>query len=68
MTKLILITAIAAAGAVLAPRPAAAQSCTDGYVTCLNDSYDLTGALQTMADVECFAAYTSCVGSKIKFW
>lgn len=68
MTKLILSLAVAAGAVTLAPAPAAAAPCTDAYVACLNDSYDYTGALRAMADVECFGKYTACVGSALKFW
>lgn len=63
MRKLIAVLTLAVATVALAPRPAAAQEadCTKNYVSCLNDSYQLSGWLQTMADLECFAEYTSCV-------
>ena len=68
MTKIILSLAIAAGAVTLAPAPVAAAPCTDAYVKCLNDSYDYTGALQAMADVECLGKYTACVGAMLKFW
>lgn len=67
MTKLILTLTLAAGAVTVAPRPVAAAGCTDEYVTCLNDSYDLTGVLQTMADIECFAGYGACIARKLKF-
>lgn len=68
MTKLILIVALAAGAVTLAPQPAAAAPCTDGYLACLNDSYDLTGVLQTMSDIECFGRYTKCMAAALRFW
>lgn len=61
MTKLILIASIAAGTVVFAPQPVAAQSCTEGYEQCLNDTHDTEGLVQLLADVECFAAYVGCV-------
>ncbi|MEJ2504047.1 MAG: hypothetical protein P8177_12185 [Gemmatimonadota bacterium] len=61
MTKLILMLAIAGSAVAFVPQPAAAAACTDGYVKCLNDSYYLTGVLQKMSDVDCFAEYVGCV-------
>lgn len=68
MTKLILIAALAAGAVTLAPQPVAAAPCTDGYMACLNDSWEYEGILQTMSDVECFGRYTKCVASALKFW
>jgi hypothetical protein len=67
MKKLIAVLTLAMATAVMAPRPVAAEdgSCTDNYVKCLNDTWYLTGWLQTMADIECFAEYTGCVKRSI---
>lgn len=67
MKKLIAVLTLAVAMVGFAPRPAVAleASCTDSYVKCLNDSYDLEGILRTMADLECFAEYTGCVAGKI---
>lgn len=67
MNKLIAVLTLALATAVMAPRPVAAQhaDCTDNYVRCLNDSWELSGWLQTMADVECFADYVGCVRGSI---
>lgn len=44
-----------------APAPAAAGSCTDGYMACLNESWNLNVILRTIADFECFDDYTVCV-------
>lgn len=68
MTRLILIVTLALAALPLAARPLAASDCTREYAGCLNDAYDLTGALRTMADVECGAAYVGCLGSRLRFW
>lgn len=67
MRKLIAVFTLALASVAFAPRPAAAQEadCTYDYVQCLNDSYELKGALQTMADIECFADYLACTASAL---
>lgn len=36
-------------------------ACTDGYMACLNASYDKRGIARAMADVECFARYGGCI-------
>ena len=63
MTKLIAVLALAAATVAFSPRPMAAQDadCTRNYTSCLNDSYDMEGILQTMADIECFSEYLGCI-------
>ena len=67
MRKLIAVLTMVAATMALAPRPATAQEadCTNNYVKCLNDSYELKGFLRLMADVECFADYVGCVAGEI---
>jgi hypothetical protein len=65
MTKLILTLALAMGAATFVPRPLAADECTRAYIQCLNDSYDLTGWFQTMADIECFAGYVGCVAKNV---
>lgn len=65
MTKLMIMLAMAASAVTFVPQPVAAADCTDQYVKCLNDTHDLTGWVQVMADVECFAEYTGCVASKV---
>ena len=61
MKKKLMVLALAATAASLTPAAVAAQACTDGYVKCLNDTHELKGFLQTMADVECFSGYLRCV-------
>lgn len=68
MTKLIIILTVALGAVTLDTSPAEASTCSIAYVKCLNDSYDLDGALQTMADIECAAEYTGCVLSKLRAW
>jgi hypothetical protein len=68
MSKLIAGAILALAAATMAPGALAASDCTRDYAQCLNDSYDLTGAFQSMADLECGAEYANCVASKLKFW
>lgn len=67
MRKLIAVLAMVVAAVAFAPRPASAQQarCTDGYVQCLNDSYQLKGALRLLADIECFADYVGCVAAGV---
>lgn len=67
MKKLIAVLAMVVATVAFAPPQAAAQeaNCTDDYVKCLNDSYQLTGALRLLADVECFADYVGCVSAEV---
>lgn len=64
MRKLVLTLAMAASAVAFAPGPAAAASCTDAYVKCLNDSWYYDAVLQSMADVECSAEYAGCVARK----
>ncbi|MBW3554010.1 MAG: hypothetical protein KY466_10890 [Gemmatimonadetes bacterium] len=61
MRKTMMMLALAATAAPFAPAAVAAQECTDAYVKCLNDTHELTGVLQTLADIECFSAYLRCV-------
>lgn len=63
MKKIMLILTLAATAASFTPRAAAAQECTRGYVTCLNDTHDLEGFFQVMADIECFSEYLKCVAT-----
>lgn len=63
MRKTMMMLTLAATAASFTPAAVAAQECTDGYVTCLNDTHELTGFLQTMADVECFSGYLRCVSA-----
>lgn len=61
MKKLLLMLMIAASAAMVPAQPVSAQECTRGYMQCLNDTWDLTGIFQIMADIECFAGYLKCV-------
>jgi hypothetical protein len=65
MSKLILMLTVIAGAALVAPSPVAAEDCTREYMQCLNDTYDLDGWLQTLADIECFAIYTGCVARAV---
>jgi hypothetical protein len=67
MNKGIAVLTLALATVAFAPRPVAAQEadCTKNYTKCLNDSYELSGVLQKMADIECFSEYLGCVGKSI---
>ena len=61
MKKTLMMLALAAMAASFVPAPAAAQECSDGYVSCLNNSWEKRGVLKTMADIECFSKYLRCV-------
>ena len=63
MRKTMLMLALAATAASFTPAALAAQECTDGYVKCLNDTHELRGLLQTLADIECFSGYLRCVSA-----
>ena len=67
MKKVIAVLTLAVAAVAFAPRPVAAQEvdCTRAYIACLNDSYDLSGWLQRLADLECFAEYSGCLAKSI---
>jgi hypothetical protein len=62
-----LLAALVAAFIGFTPGTASASetTCTDNYSTCLNDASAYSGFLQTMAEIECFAAYTGCVTKKV---
>ena len=65
MKKTVMVMALAAMAAAFVPAPASAQDvCTNGYVKCLNDSWDKRGALKTLADIECFSKYLRCVSGR----
>jgi hypothetical protein len=61
MTKLILTAGLVAVAAAFAPQPVAADTCTDNYEKCLNDTWDKEGVSRFLADIECFAGYVGCV-------
>lgn len=63
MRKKTMVLALAATAAAFTPSALAAQECTEGYVKCLNDTHELEGVLQTLADIECFADYLRCVSA-----
>ena len=67
MRKLIVVLSLVVGTVAFAPRAVTAQEadCSRDYVQCLNDSYDLEGIFQTMADLECAAEYAGCVARKI---
>lgn len=63
------LLALLAVLSTLAPAGAFAQtSCTDEYISCLNDSGQLAEPFRSMGDVECGMQYTGCVARKLKFW
>lgn len=61
MTKLITMVAIAGSALTFAPEPVEASECAAQYTKCLNDSWMLKGAMQLLADVDCFSEYAGCV-------
>ena len=63
MRKTMMMLTLAATAAAFTPAAVAAQACTGGYVKCLNDTHELKGLLQTMADIECFSGYLRCVSA-----
>ena len=64
MMKLIAGLTMMLSVAAFSPQPAAAADCTAEYTKCLNDTYELDGWLQVMADVECGADYAACIMKK----
>jgi hypothetical protein len=52
-------------GMVGVPTEARATDCTKGFERCLNDTWDRTGLLRLMADIECTAEYIGCVRRKL---
>lgn len=63
MKKIMLILTMAATAVPFTPRTVAAQECTNGYLTCLNDTHDTEGIIRVMADIECFSKYLKCVAT-----
>lgn len=41
--------------------PAMASGCTEDYMGCLNETWNLNVILRTIADFECFDDYTVCI-------
>lgn len=64
MKKLMLILALSAGGMTAVPQSVSAE-CARDYTKCLNDTYDLGGILQKMADISCFASYVGCIRRSI---
>jgi hypothetical protein len=64
------LLALAAAPLAGTPSQAEAASCTEQYLRCLNDAYDLVGShpAEEMADIECGLEWIGCVARKFKFW
>lgn len=60
MKRFVLGMAAVLGAAAFAPQPVAA-SCAQDYAQCLNDSWNLKGMLQVLADVECGAEYAGCI-------
>jgi hypothetical protein len=46
---------------VLPPRAAADVSCTSGYESCLNSSWDKTGFAEYMSNLECGLRLARCL-------
>lgn len=61
MTKLMLMFTIVAGAALLTPQEVEAADCTRQYSQCLNDSYDTSGLLRHLADLECGVRYAACL-------
>lgn len=66
MTKLIIILSAALGAVAIGVSPASAESCVEQYQKCLNDSWDTSGALRLLADLECGAEYAGCVAAKLR--
>lgn len=63
-TTAMVLTMIAVAG--IAPGLAsAATSCTATYEKCLNDTWDMKGVAQYLANLECGARYAGCIRQAI---
>jgi hypothetical protein len=65
MKRIIIGMAFVLGVVAFAPQPVAAEDCARGYASCLNDSWDLSGLLQVLADIECGADYVGCIRSKV---
>jgi hypothetical protein len=63
--KRVVILALALALTGAGAAPVAARTCTDEYMGCLNDSWDLNAFLRVIADFACFDDYTVCVSRRI---
>jgi len=54
------LTLVLATG-ISIPATADATPCTRGYMQCLNDSYDLKGLAEYLANLECGVGFASCL-------
>lgn len=68
MTKVIIIMAAALGAVTIGASPVSASDCTRQFEKCLNDTWDLEGTAQTLANIECSAEYTGCVARKLLGW
>lgn len=69
MKTILAVLTFAAATVAFAPRPTAAQeaNCTNNYTKCMNDSWESSGLIQVMADIECFGDYVTCIRKKVYY-
>lgn len=58
--KIVPLALVLATGMTI-PAPAAAAPCTAGYMKCLNDSYDMRGFAEYLANLECGIGYVGCL-------
>ena len=63
-TKLMLMAFITA-GSLTPSMASAAKTCTEIYYQCLNDTWNTSGLLRHLADLECAARYAGCLRSVI---
>lgn len=59
--KLVPLALVIAAGVTTMPAPAAAAPCTSGYQRCLNDSYEMKGFAEYLANLECGVRFAGCL-------
>lgn len=69
MKTLLAVLTFAMTTVALAPRSVTAQEagCTNNYTKCMNDSWESTGLIQVMADIECFGDYVTCIRKKVTY-
>lgn len=53
--------ALTIAALTMNPAPAAASSCTRDYMKCLNDTHDLSGFFEYLANLECGLKLANCL-------